>query len=235
MKKIFSLFTVLSLLFVNPTEATVFSKSKEKKNRKEAAQRDSSNEVAASRSKKKRSQQSKSCDNGQENCLGCGKEAQYAYFYTTLPQTIAGSVFNPPVVLNSVNWSQGGKVSQDDIFLDKSDPTKIVVKKPGVYAITYTASGLGALQLALYLNGVIVPGSTFGVANQLLPTQLDNFLEVVGPIVVEIDRKKSTISLCNQDTTTLLLAPLNGTILGVVGNNVVASIQILKVAPLNFE
>lgn len=137
MKKIFSTLLLTTLLATNPAEAI---KNKENKSHKDTSEKGD-------------------CRESTENCLGCGNEAQYAYFYITTPQVVPASA---PPTFSSVNWSQSSNVTQDDIYLDPTDATKIVVKKPGIYDITYTVTaGQFLVQTALYLNGALVPGSIF--------------------------------------------------------------------------
>jgi hypothetical protein len=233
MKKIFAIMLLAALsLLIHPADAAVF------KNKKR-------NKVAdASSSSSSSSSSCPDCPKGtgvrKSQCLGCGTKAQYGYFYLNSQQDVGFGGF--------VDWTMSGDLPQDNIQLDATDKTVIVIKRPGVYLINYTvvysltpdttpAPTTPAGQFALYLNGLLQQGTTFtgGTPISILttpPSPATFTQEAVGPVLIRVDQPHSRLQLANQSENSLRIDPNVGTgDTAMFGFNVAASLLLMKVAP----
>lgn len=163
------------------------------------------------------------------------KDPEFGYFYLVSDQTVDGNEFDP------VSWELAGSVNTDDIFIDSSDPTKIILKKRGYYLVNYivtadviteAANPDPGFQFALYLNDSSLPiaGSTYGTG------LTSNGPQVNGQVVFRVDEIKSTLQLVNQCENSVELDNDVGTDnTNEFGFNVSGSLVIQRLSNLKFE
>lgn len=117
----------------------------------------------------------------------CDKvDPQFGYFYLTEEQLVENC-------FDTVSWANAGSVNTDGIFIDSSNPDRIVLVKKGIYLATFTVTGnvvfisdataaatvatttgicCDKFQFALYLNegDSPIPGSTYAGSTLSFPT-----------------------------------------------------------------
>ena len=185
-------------------------------------------------------------------------DPRWAYVYTDDHQVLfpQGSTAGG----SAVNW--GGYngdyihgIFSEGIWVDQDDPTTIIIKHPGIYAITYSSTlhvsedyvtDDGDAQLALYLNNYLVPESIYAVGNafdddlfyaldEVLYEYDEDFIfdledgqtQLNGQLILVVRDHFSRLNLVNQCENTLLLSHTAGTDdPETYGHNISASILI---------
>lgn len=182
-------------------------------------------------------------------------DPRYAYVFVTDDEVLNS--------LDPVDWggASGGIENvqgtfSEGVFVDPDDTTTIVIKHPGTYQVSYSAtlsvdsSGIvseddGDAQLALYLNNSLVPGSIYAVGNAFsdffygmldatilrvedVDVQVsDGEVQLNGTAIVTVIDHFSRLNLVNQGENTLDLVNDAGTDdTDTFGNNVSVSIFI---------
>lgn len=169
------------------------------------------------------------------------QDPEFGYFYLTVDQLIKGGCFEP------VNWAQAGSVNTDDIFINPSDSTNILLKKPGYYLVTYSltvdegpaavkpvgSDGPVGFQFALYLNDSNVPlsGSTYAQG-----TLNEEAIQLNGQVIFRVNAPDSNLRLVNQCEFTVELDNDAGTNnIAEFGPNVSGSMVVQRLSNLKFE
>jgi hypothetical protein len=78
----------------------------------------------------------------------------YAYVYNVIGESVA--------VEHDVTFSAGGVLSPG--FVHAPNAAAITIVDPGTYKVSFTVSAAAVNQVALFVNGVEVPGSVYGSA-----------------------------------------------------------------------
>ena len=141
-------------------------------------------------------------------CNGAPASTEFAYVYNFREQTIA---IDSPVVFDSTGAISG--------MLHTDGNAEIVIRNSGIYLISYSISGTGPNQFALFVNRVVLSQSVYGSG---AGTQQNN-----GQVIVRL-RAEDIVTLVNVtgDTAVDLASKIGGDKV-----NVNASITILKLNP----
>lgn len=138
---------------------------------------------------------------------------EYAYIYNTDQQVVP---IDAPVA-----FSDNGLITSGITHVPGSSTINIV--NPCIYAVTYSVSGTEPNQFALFVNGVLVPGSRYGSG---AGTQQNN-----GQVIVQLDAGDA-VQLINSSSAaavTLVEAPpIGGSAIDVTN----ASIMFQCLAPV---
>ncbi|MCE5316627.1 MAG: hypothetical protein LLG04_04610 [Parachlamydia sp.] len=152
----------------------------------------------------------------------CDKvDPQFGYFYLTEEQEVEAC-------FDTVSWANAGSVNTNGIFIDSSNPDRIILVKKGIYLATFTVTGTAIFisdanaaenvasvsgiccekfQFALYLNEgeFPIPGSTYAGSTLSFPTQVTQTpgrgecsTEIVGQVIFRVNDKNSFLQLVNQ-------------------------------------
>jgi hypothetical protein len=124
---------------------------------------------------------------------------------------------------------------EEDIYIDPSDSTAIVLAKPGFYKISYLLTPTttsGDVQFSLHLdNGITpIPGSTYAIGNSTAGDEA----QLVGDVLFVSGQENAALRLWNQSDVDAALSNQAGTDDSETwGNNVSASITIFRIAKLD--
>ena len=85
-----------------------------------------------------------------------GLVGEFAYIYNVGAQTVP--------INNDVNFDTNGLITPGITHVPAADPTgePILFSVGGIYQITFSVSGVEPNQFALFLNGGVIPGATYG-------------------------------------------------------------------------
>ena len=141
-------------------------------------------------------------------CNGAPASTEFAYVYNFREQTVA---IDFPVVFDSTGAISG--------ILHTNGTAEIVIRNSGTYLISYSISGTGPNQFALFVNRVVLSQSVYGSG---AGTQQNN-----GQVIVRL-RAEDIVTLVNVTGATAvgLASKIGGDKV-----NVNASITILKLNP----
>jgi hypothetical protein len=83
---------------------------------------------------------------------GSGSSSEYAYIYNLTAETVA--------IEADVPLSSNGEMTSG--FTHVAGAAEITILRAGTYMVTFSVSGTGPNQMALFLNGGAVPGGIYG-------------------------------------------------------------------------
>ncbi len=146
---------------------------------------------------------------GPTGAAGSNGLSQYGYIYNTNPGTVA--------IEAGVTFDTNGVLTPGIIH----DPgtTEVTIVESGDYKFTFSVSGTESNQFALFVNGVVAPGTIYGSG---AGTQQNT-----GQAILRLDAGRVVTLVNHSSTAAVGLAPL----VGGTQSNVNASLAIEKLSP----